>query len=216
MGKALCFDWWQVASMAVWRGKFWSLGNGAKLPGMRRSRSSARGFTLTELMVVVVLVGVLAAIAIPVLRGRLESARGSAGLGAVRAIAAAQERFRSEHLVYLDVSSSMTDYFPRKVPGQFAAHFRSSDDADATTYAAWEVLAPDIREKTQHVFATKAGLAGTTEFPLTTIPVPFWPAQAQGPWYVIQAAADLDGDGVQQILVLTSVEPTILMQNEGE
>jgi general secretion pathway protein G len=41
--------------------------------------SKAKGFTLVELMVVILIVSILAAVAIPILRGRIDAAKWSEG-----------------------------------------------------------------------------------------------------------------------------------------
>lgn len=182
-----------------------------------RRKSTERGFSLTELMVVVVLIGVLAMLAFPSLSKRVEQARGRLGAVEMRAIAAAQERFRAENLVYLDVSSSLTAYFPVSAPSPSFRVFRDPNQP------LWEVLGPTITEATPYVFATKAGLSGEAlpadvdVAAAAVMPTPTFPVNAtSNQWYVIQGVGDIDGDGIRQVMFSSSFDPTLYVANEGE
>lgn len=59
-------------------------------------RGTTKGFTIIELTVVVVVVGLLAAVAIPRLSGARTPATRAAGVADLRNLAAAQERFYGE------------------------------------------------------------------------------------------------------------------------
>lgn len=65
---------------------------------------SNRGFTLVELMVVVVIIGILAAIAIPNYQEYLRKARRSDAKSALLATAQAMERFYTENMKFSDAS----------------------------------------------------------------------------------------------------------------
>ena len=56
-----------------------------------------KGFTLIELMVVVLIVGILAAVAIPILRGRIDSAKWSEGKAMMGSIATSIRAYHAEH-----------------------------------------------------------------------------------------------------------------------
>jgi len=57
---------------------------------------SRKGFTLIELMVVVLIVGILAAVAIPILRGRIDAAKWSEGKAMMGSIATAIRAYHAE------------------------------------------------------------------------------------------------------------------------
>ena len=55
-----------------------------------------KGFTLIELMVVILIVGILAAVAIPIMRGRIDSAKWSEGKAAAGSIRTGARAFCAE------------------------------------------------------------------------------------------------------------------------
>ncbi len=57
---------------------------------------SRKGFTLIELMVVIFIVGILAAVAIPIIRGRIDAVKWTEGKGAMGTIATALRAYSVE------------------------------------------------------------------------------------------------------------------------
>ncbi|HEY2396740.1 MAG TPA: type IV pilin protein [Rudaea sp.] len=66
----------------------------------------ARGFTLIELMVVVIIIAILAAIAIPSYLSQTRKARRNAAEDALQQIALLEERYRGDNTAYLDSSTT--------------------------------------------------------------------------------------------------------------
>jgi len=70
-------------------------------------RRNQRGFTLVELMIVVIIVGILAAVAIPMYQGATERAKASEAVAALGTIRGALRVYYAEHGTY--VNASFTD-----------------------------------------------------------------------------------------------------------
>jgi type IV pilus assembly protein PilE len=64
-------------------------------------RGNQRGFTLVELMIVVIIVGILAAVAIPMYQGATERAKASEAVAALGTIRGAMRVFYAEHGTYV-------------------------------------------------------------------------------------------------------------------
>jgi prepilin-type N-terminal cleavage/methylation domain-containing protein len=184
----------------------------------RLGRGRCRGFTLTELMAVVAIIGVLATLGIAALRRNSRQSDVSGAIVVVKAIAAAEEQYRAINQVYLNVSTPNTWYPQNILPANSKSGFwKAAGDGgsvDSET-ARWRQLNPDIRQTVQFVFMANAGLpsdpipqppAGTLAAPTTSIE----------PWYLIQAKADADADNVLCIVAAASWTPEVFTANDGE
>ena len=71
-------------------------------------RRNQRGFTLVELMIVVIIVGILAAVAIPMYQGATERAKASEAVAALGTIRGAMRVYFAEHGTY-DIAGNVID-----------------------------------------------------------------------------------------------------------
>jgi type IV pilus assembly protein PilA len=181
----------------------------------RRWRRAKRGFTLAELLAVVAIVGILAVIGIASLRHYIYTSKTTEVLAMVQSVRAAEERWRAENHGYLNVSTSLESWYPMATPGKTKYAW---DQPSGNDYARWRLLNPTVTGPVQAGYAVRAGP------PFTAIPAPStayqppWPAAADQiePWYLIQCAADTDGDGQRALYLASSLTGEIHMENEGE
>lgn len=145
-------------------------------------------------MVVVTIVGILATLAFVTFRKWSDSSKTIEATSVMRAIAAAQERYRGENLAYLNVSSdggatpSLTRYYPATPSGDGTryAWARSS----GPDYARWRLLAPNVKQPVAFGYATVAGLPGAAAPAVglaTAIDATAWASVANRPWFVVQS-----------------------------
>jgi general secretion pathway protein G len=181
---------------------------------LRLRKARARGFTLTELMAVVLIMGILASIAIAAFHRRALQSNVANAKVIVKSIAAAQEHYRAENQVYLNVSANLGWYPSTAISKNQKVSFWKTP-ADPLT-ERWRLLAPDIRQPVEFRFKATAGLPDVQPEldPLSPIVLPA--NSAVEPWYLIEARADADGDGTACFVAAASWAPEIVSVNDGE
>ncbi len=74
---------------------------------MKKLLKNKKGFTLVELMVVVIIVGILAAVAVPLYRSNLKRAMSSEGVALVGSIRTAERVYYAEHNKYTATAADL-------------------------------------------------------------------------------------------------------------
>ncbi|HPB94590.1 MAG TPA: prepilin-type N-terminal cleavage/methylation domain-containing protein [Polyangiaceae bacterium] len=175
--------------------------------------SNQRGFTLTELMAVVVIVGILATIGAVRYRRYVNSARSSEAVWMVNGIRAAQEAYRAETLTYLNVSEKLSEYYPTKTPGAQKVQWGGGTDNIAKR---WRILNVTTNGAVYYGYAVVAGLPGEVKVegldPLFNVTLP----EAAEPWFIVQAKGDINGDGTPSLYLGSSFSNQVYWVNEGE
>ena len=186
-------------------------------------RASQRGFTLIEMLTVVIVVGVLATIAVYGVRKYILSSKVSEAISMMSSIKSAEEAFKSETYAFLDVSGDFNDssFYPSQQatnPAQkFGKHAWSVAGGSAIE-KNWRLLAVQPDGPVLFSYAVVAGGPGASFPALPTAKKDFgFPSTPSSPFYVAVAKADLGGETGKFTYVLShSYSSEIYVENEGE
>lgn len=167
---------------------------------------------MIELLIVVAMIGVMAALAIVGYRKYLNSAGSAEAKAVIQSVRGAQESYKAETLQYLNVSSSMTSWYPA-TPDAKKRHWVNSKGPN---YANWQTLNVTTDGPVRFGYAVMAGVAAAAPPATNITPAIVWPSPTTEPWYVVQAAGDRDANKRLAIFVSSSFSGEIFSQNETE
>lgn len=183
---------------------------------LRRRRTRARGFTLIEMMVVVVIIGILATLATYGVRKYVLAAKASEPIEIINSIRAAQESYKDETFRYLKVND-MTSYYPFTGVAELRNAKKPWESGNTTIADNWRQLGVRPSTVVQFGYACDAG-QGTgvpQQAALGTSKNLNYPTTAPD-WYVARAAGDRDGNGVLAIFVGSNFTDQIYGENDSE
>ncbi len=180
-----------------------------------RSRPYQRGFTLVELMIVVAIIGVMSAIAMVGYRKYMNSARTGEAKVMLEAIRGAQETYKSEMLVYLNVSTSLTTYYPFTPATSTAGKKFAWVNSSGNNYANWALLNVKADSPVVFGYACVAGVGGAMTAPSGFSPTPTMKTLPAGqPWFVTQASSYATGNPNPTLFATSSESAELFSSNE--
>ncbi len=193
------------------------------LPGARRARrrlARERAFTLVELMIVVVVIGILATLAVYGVRRYVLSAKTAEATQMIGAIKAGQEAYFDETFRYLDVNGGLdTNRYPVDADWGSKVQWGGGSGAVAQVRNNFATLGVSSSGAVQFRYSSVAGAPGASapSFGVGVTASEYnFPSSPAVHWYIVKAIADLDEDGVYSVFLGSNFSNEIFSKNPGD
>ena len=177
---------------------------------MTRARDRQAGFTLMELMVVVALVAILAAVALPSFAGESRKAAGTAEVSAFFGeLRIREEQYHTENGAYLATGATESATFPATPTAAATAV-----GALPASWTALKVRTPESKVRCGYVVIAGTATTGTVG---TIAATSFGYTHPNQDWFYVLAHCNLDNDPtVDGYYFISSDSATIQKLNPGK
>jgi prepilin-type N-terminal cleavage/methylation domain-containing protein len=163
------------------------------------AKGRSHGFTLIEMMIVVVIIGVLSMLAVIGYRKLVQSAHVSEATGMVNNIRVAQEAYHAEAQQYADISSDLTSsWYPRAPSYGVVTGWGANCASGCKANMQWTQLPLHVDGPVLFGYATIAGPAdpsGPAALPQNnSCNIAYQSGTPTPDWYVVMGKGELDGN----------------------
>ncbi len=182
----------------------------------RRPSAKSRGFTLTELMIAMGIMAILATVAVYGVRKYVLVSKTAEPMEIINSIRAAEEAYRDETFSYFSPTPDLVTLHPAIPAGVPDAKKRSWVTGVAANDQPWQQLGVAVSAPVAFGYACTARAANQAMPALGITGNVNYPTTPTTPYYVVRAVGDRDEDGVLAVLLGSSFTDEIYVEQDDE